>query len=1325
MEFRILGLLDVVADGRSLPLGGGKQRALLAALILRANAVVSVDQLLEDLWGEAPPRTAEHSLQVYVSELRKVLRGGDTGGADRITRRGSGYVLRLEADELDAERFARAAALARAQLAAGDAAAAASTLRGALDLWRGPPLADFTFETFAQNDIARLHELRLAATEDRVEADLALGRHPELVAELQTLVAESPARERLRGQLVLALYRCGRQADALQQLATARAILADELGIDPGPDLRRLETAILTQDPQLDPPGAPDQPTREEPQPARREGRTSRDREPDVREVRKIVTILFVDVSGSTALGGRLDPEAMRTVMSRFFEAMREVLERHGASVEKFIGDAVMAVFGIPRVHEDDALRAVRAAVEMRRALSDLNDDLDRELGVTLRTRTGVCSGPVVAGDAARGERLVTGDAVNVAARLEQSAEPTQILIGRETYALVRDAVEVAPLESLAVRGKDDPVAAYELLAVRPDAPGLRRRIDSPIVGREPELATLRHALDRTIHGRECHLFTVLGDAGVGKSRLVEEFGRTGAAEARILRGRCLAYGDGITYWPIVEIVKEAVGIKGADTPEQARERIEEALAAADDAPRIAASIEQILGLTGTDLGEGETLWAARRFVETIALDRPLIVTIEDIHWAEPTLLDLLEGIADWSRDAPILLVCTSRPEILEERPTWAGGKLNATSVMLRPLSVDDTSVLIGNLLGRSGLGQDDRARIADAAEGNPLFVEQMVSMLIDDGILVYRDGTWSLIGDLSATAIPTSIHTLLAARLDGLPAAERSLIERAAVIGREFDAATLEHLTPEPERSGIGDRLRDLVRKDMIRPDAIGSGVGGFRFRHVLIRNAAYESMPKRVRADLHERVADLMEARHRDRFAEYEEIVGHHLELATRYLAELGAGGERARDLARRAGLRLGAAGTRAFARGDMPGAVALMSAAASLLPADEPARVGLLPDLGTALVEIGQMGRADDVFAEAIEAARAREDLPLHARALLYRFEEQLWTGRAEASEASRAEVQRLIDVAEERSDDLSLSWLWRIKSVGGSKLAEEQEASDRAMDHAQRAGDRRGQREILQSLSGLLPTGPMPVPEALARSEEFLEIASGDRVAEAAVVVNARSLLLAMAGRIEESRAESARARETFRALGLRLWLAASGTVGPASAELLVGELSEAERLLREGVASLEAISEQGVWLSFLSKMLVVALARQGKVEDATRSMELVGEPRSRNVDVSTKLEASALILHHAGRPEEAEPLLRRSIELADPDALSHRGAVLMDLAATLRALGREDEAVRTATEALHQFERKGDVVSVERASAFAASALWFPGTLSKDRGKDTP
>jgi tetratricopeptide (TPR) repeat protein len=495
-------------------------------------------------------------------------------------------------------------------------------------------------------------------------------------------------------------------------------------------------------------------------------------------------------------------------------------------------------------------------------------------------------------------------------------------------------------------------------------------------------------------------------------------------------------------------------------------------------------------------------------------------------------------------------------------------------------------------------------------------------------------------------------------------------------------------------------------VRKDMIRPDAGGSGDESFRFRHVLIRNAAYDSMPKRVRAELHERVADRMEAIHGDRFAEYEEIVGHHLERAATYLVELGAGGDRARELAHRAGLRLASAGARAFARADMPGAVALWSTAASLLPSDDPARVALLPDLGTAFVEIGQLDRADEVFAEAIEAARARDDLALESRALLYRFEEQLWSARVESDE-SRDEAERLIAVADARSDDLARSWLWRIMSIDGASLMAEQEAADRAMAYAERAGDRRGQREILQLLSGLLSTGPMPVPEALARSERFLEIASGDRVAEAAVVVNARAHLLAMADRIDESREESARARDSFRELGLRLWLAASGTIGPASAEEIVGDHGRAEELLRAGVASLEAMSQQGAWLSFLSKLLAGVLARQGKAEEAVHAMRFIAEPKTVR-DRSTKAHADGLVLHVTGQPEAAEPLFRSAFELSDPDALFYRGTILLDLAQTLRVLGREEDALRTAAEALEVFERKGDVVSAGRVRAFGGS-----------------
>jgi class 3 adenylate cyclase/tetratricopeptide (TPR) repeat protein/DNA-binding winged helix-turn-helix (wHTH) protein len=1300
LELRILGPLEAVVDAAQVPLGGAKQRALLAILAIRANAVVSVDELIDSLWGDSPPRTAEHSIQVYVSELRKALRDYESADAtDRIARRGAGYVLTIEADQIDATRFERRVEQARAALAAGDAAGAAAVLHEALSMWRGAPLSDFAFDDFAQNEIARLNELCLSAIETRIEADLALGRHSALVPELQSLVAEHPLREGLREQLVLALYRAGRQADALQEIAAARAVLADELGLDPGPGLQRLETSILQHEPDIAPPEptrleTPAEPTPSEPAASER----------PARERRKVVTVLFTDVSGSTALGDRLDPEALRDVMGRFFEASRAVLEQHGATVEKFIGDAVMAVFGIPRSHEDDALRAARAAIDMRDALDLLNVDLERDFGVTIQTRTGVNTGRVMAGDVSQGDRLITGDAVNVAARLEQSAEAGEILLGDDTYRLVRDAVDVKDVDPLDVRGKDQPISAYRLIGIREGTVGIRRHMDSPIVGRDQELAALGGALDRAIANNQCHLFTVIGEPGVGKSRLVYELALRTADRARALRGRCLAYGEGITFWPIVEVVKEAAGVDDADSPEEAREKVAATIGAAEGADEIVPAILQMVGLSGSELAQGETLWAARRFLEVLAAEQPLILWIEDVHWAEPTLLDLIEGVASWSQGVPILLICTARPEILEMRPTFAGGTLTSTSIALHPLTAADTAVMIQNLLGGAGVEQGLDARLAGGTDGNPLFVEQVVSMLVDDGILRERESGWSVVGDLSSLSVPAEIQALLSARLDRLPEVERRTLEVASVIGRQFELDMLESLLSDGDRSDVRETLGRLVGKDLIRPDRPGSRDVAFRFRHALILNTAYESMPKRARADLHERIADRMESTLGDRLAEYEEIVAHHLERAATYLRELGSAGDRSDALARRAGARLSTAGGRALARGDMPGAVSLYGSAARLLPAEDPDRTAFLADLGTALVEIGRWDQADVVFGEAIVRAEELDDLPSLSLALLYRFEGQQWYGQEEAAEASVKHAERLLLKAAERSDHVSRSRLLRIMVMRNwQSHARRHELTEEAMRAAELAGDRRAQREILQMGADDLVSGSVPVEEAIPISDTYMEIARGDRVAEAAVVVNARASLLAAAGRIDEAREEYERARATFRELGLRLWLAASGSIGPAYAEMTAGDLDRAESILRESVASLEAMSEGGRWLAEAKGMLAMVFCEKGQLDEAERLVERADDASPYLRDLTELVRAQ--ILFERGDPGAAEPLLRRRLEFIDEDALTTRAYLHLDIGRALRALGRVDEATEAGTAALELFEQKGDVMGAARAREF--------------------
>ncbi len=461
-------------------------------------------------------------------------------------------------------------------------------------------------------------------------------------------------------------------------------------------------------------------------------------------EVRKTVTIVFCDLKGSTSLGEKLDTEALREVLAAYFSEMKAVLEQHGGTVEKFIGDAVMAVFGLPTVHEDDALRAVRAAYDMKQALARLNDTLETRWGVRLENRTGVNTGEVVAGDVTTGQRLVTGDAVNTAARLEQAAPALEILIGEPTYRLVRDAIEAEPVESLALKGKAETVAAYRLVSVK-EGEGVARRLDAPMIGRADQLQLLLGALDQAIEQRRPQLVTVLGPAGVGKSRLLGEFIDSAATQATSVKGRCLSYGQGITFFPLAEMVREAADIQNDDSLEVAQGKLAALLGSqnADVAERVGATI----GLSAAIFPQEETFWSARRFLEILATQRPLIALVDDIHWAEHTFLDLIEYVVDSAMDAPIVIVCSSRPELREEHPEWLADKDNASSITLQPLTDEESSTVVNNLLGTAALDEAARARIIEAAEGNPLFVEQMLSMLIDDGILQRGQGEQWILG--------------------------------------------------------------------------------------------------------------------------------------------------------------------------------------------------------------------------------------------------------------------------------------------------------------------------------------------------------------------------------------------------------------------------------------------------------------------------------------------------------------------------------------------------------------------------------------------------
>ncbi|MGH2724723.1 MAG: ATP-binding protein, partial [Actinomycetota bacterium] len=599
---------------------------------------------------------------------------------------------------------------------------------------------------------------------------------------------------------------------------------------------------------------------------------------------RKTVTIVFTDIVGSTTLGEGLDPEVLRRVMTTYFDRMRAVLEGHGGTVEKYIGDAIVAVFGIPEIHEDDALRAIRASQEMRAALDELNRDLEDRHGVRIEARTGVNTGEVLAEDG-RPDAPLTADAANLAARLEQAAAPGEILLGDPTYRLVRDAVTVEPAGPLELKGKAEPQQAWRLLEVSPQGPGIARRLDSPIVGRDDDLALLRQAFETATGEPACRLVTVIGTPGLGKTRLATEFIAWLEGRATVLRGRCLPYGDGITYWPVAEVLREAASIAHEDAPNQATAKITALLGAHEEASTIAQRLGSVLGLTETMAPAQETFWAVRRFLETMAQREPIAVVFDDIHWAEATFLDMVEYLAGWSAAAPILLLCLARPDLLDTRPAWASAIPKAATIRLEPLTEEDSERLIVNLLGRAPLEEHVRARIRHVAEGNPLFVEEILRMLVDDGLLRRDDGRWTAAGDLSQIAIPSTINALLSARLERLPREERAVIQRASVVGKVFWWGAVAELSPTPEQAALGGHLQALVRRELVRPDRSRfTDEDAFRFSHILIRDAAYSETTKEARAHLHERFAGWLERRAADRLTEFEEVVGYHLEQAHR---------------------------------------------------------------------------------------------------------------------------------------------------------------------------------------------------------------------------------------------------------------------------------------------------------------------------------------------------------------------------------------------------------------------------------------------------------
>ena len=1034
---------------------------------------------------------------------------------------------------------------------------------------------------------------------------------------------------------------------------------------------------------------------------------------PPPQEYRKIVTIVFSDLKGSTAMGEKLDSESLREVMTRYFDAMSAELERHGGVVEKFIGDAIMAVFGLPKLHEDDALRAVRAAADMQATQERLNDELERNWGVRLTVRTGVNTGEVVAGDAS-GQRLVTGDAVNVAARLEQAAGAQEVLLGDLTYRLVRDYIDAEAVEPLELKGKSQPVPAYRLVAVRDDAER-PRRLDSPLVGRAEEIARMQAALADAITERRGRLVTVVGEAGVGKSRLVDEFVRSLDAGSIFLRGRCLAYGDGITYWPLAEAVRQAAGILERDTTEVALEKLSALSGDAEAEERVASAI----GLVPTQFAGEELAWGARKLLEALARPGPLVVLFEDVHWAEPTFLELVQHVVGATEDAPLLVVCTARHELVERRPDWSAGA-DATLIELERLGENEAAEIAEHLLGRTGLDERITARVVEASEGNPLFVEQMISMLVDEGLIRFEAGRWRAEPGIDRAVVPPTIQALLAARLDYLNTDERSVIEPASVVGQVFVKDAVLHLVPERMQDDIGQHLGSLTDKQLVQPDTSRSlEEEAFRFHHILIRDTAYEGILKRSRAAYHEQFVEWADSVNREGATEYEEILGYHLEQAHRYLSELAPLDLHARALALDGARRLASAGRRAFARGDAPAATNLLGRAVSLLAEDEPSRLELLSDYAEALLQVGRFQEAEEALETAIALAEETGIARAKAHASLVRLLVRLRAGDPEGwRDEAAVTIAEAMAVFEESGDHAGLAKGWRLLAWTHGTACNfglAAEAQERALDEARLAGDVRQQSRAATAYAVAAVFGPTPVSEAIDRCEQMLEQVSGDRHSEG-ILLGYLASLLAMQGSFDRARELSTRGRALLEELGLEV----EGALVDVEAwriEMLAGDRIAAERELRRAYDALSAVGEKFI-LSTVAGLMAQTQYELGQFDEVERLGSLTEE-----LATDDDIDAQALsrlvrakILARQGSFDDAKTSALEALEILAPtDAVLLKFGALLDLAEVHMLAGRSDEGRAAVEEARQLAEAKG-ATAMEAAAQRILLAVDAPSVV---------
>ena len=1090
MEYRILGPLEIRSSRGVLQLPRRRERALLTALLLHANEVVSTDRLIEALWGENPPRTAVGSLQNAVSSLRKGL------DDDALRTQPPGYLLAVDPDDVDATRFER-----MVRKASGlDPPDRAEALAQALALWRGPALGDVADETFAATEAARLDELRLVAVEERSGADLDLGRDAELIPELEAHVSAHPLRERARGQLMLALYRAGRQAEALEAYQETRRALVDELGIDPSQELQDLERRILRQDPALSRaalPSTAEHPTR-----------------PDIAEVRKTVTVLAAALDGAEGL----DPERLRSVLDLWLEALRTAVDRHGGLLDRHIGTEAVAVFGAPAAHEDDALRAARAAVDLRELLA----------GDELAARVGISTGEALVG---AGTAAVVGDVVSSAMRLREAADPGVTLVADSTLGLVRDAVTISAAG----------IAGASRLDAARGAHGRERRLDLPLAGRDEELSGLRESLARVTAERRCEAVVVIGEAGIGKTRLARELATT-LTRARVLTGRCVPYGEGTAYVPVLEILgevgdEEVAALIEGDAP----------------APR------------------GEVFYAVRTLLASLARADPVVVVLDDLHWAEHVLLDLVEYLTE-RITAAVLVVGLARPELLESRPEWAGGVPQLHLLRLGPLDADDARSALEAL---GDLEPAARETVLARAAGNPLHLEQLHAFVAEEGH--------------DAEDVPETVDAVLSHRLDRLDAADLDLLRRASVLGEHVTRGGVAALAADG--SAVDATLLGLVRRSLLHPED-ADGDDGYAFHHALLRDVAYGGLTKGVRADLHQRAAHWY-----DRDGDgLDEVVGFHLERSYWYGSELGHASE---ELAATAGDRLARAAWREARAANAATTIDLYGRALALVPAQSPQRAELEWELAIALRLADRWTEGQVWLAQSLETARRHDLAAIEARGLVEVEREKLYQGESTPDDVVRV-IDAALPVLREARDDRGLARALitlQAPAFFRGRYAEGMEAGEQAALHYRAI--RYSPAASVTAIGAALVFGATPTDEAITRCETLR--VDADHASEAAIL-SSLAVLHGFRGEFEIADSYGAQSVELWAMLGMGRSEETTALERAMHLARLRGSRDEVVEIARRRLAVYE-IGGGSAWLSTAAAQLAWVLLDRDDTDEA--------------------------------------------------------------------------------------------------------------------------